>query len=235
MTISTEPFVFVNTGTSANDGTGDSLRAAFVKVNENFANIENVGFDAANIFVTGTVQSSNLLVSAGVVLGNTAAIAFPDAIINAVTNANSYSQFNIQNVNSGTRASSDLIATTSDGTDSFGYIDLGINGNNYSSTSWTISGARDGYVYINGGNLTLGTDTANKNVKIHVGGTFANNVVTTFNAANVTMAANLILANTGAPLTAGSSGTVGQVAFDSGNIYICVAPNTWKSAALASF
>lgn len=235
MTISTEPFVFVNTGTSANDGTGDSLRAAFVKVNENFANIENVGFRAGNANVSGAVRTSNLLVTTGVVLGNTAAIAFPNAIINAVTNANSYSQFNIQNVSSGTAASSDLIATTSDGTDSSGYIDLGINGNNYSSTSWTISSARDGYVYVNGGALTLGTDTANKSVKVHVGGTLSANVVTTFNAANVTMAANLILANSGAPLLANSAGTVGQVAFDSGNIYICVAPNTWKSAALASF
>ena len=220
----TEPFIFVFPGTSANDGTGDSLREAFIKVNENFANIENVGFDAGNANVSGAVRTSNLLVTTGLVLG-----------INAVTDANSYSQFNIQNVSSGTSASSDLIATTSDGTDSSGYIDLGINGNNYSSTSWTISSARDGYVYVNGGALTLGTDTANKSVKVHVGGTLSANVVTTFNAANVTMAANLILADTGAPLLANSAGTVGQVAFDSGNIYICVAPNTWKSAALASF
>lgn len=235
MTISTEPFIFVNTGTSANDGTGDSLRAAFVKVNENFANIENVGFDAGNVYVTGTVQSTNLLVSSGVVLGNTAAIAFPNAIVNAVTSANGYSQFNIQNVNSGTNASSDFIATTSDGTDSSGYIDLGINGNNYSVSTWTVSGAHDGYVYVNGGNLTLGTDTANKSVKVHVGGTLAANVVTTFNAANVTLAANLILANNGVPATSGSAGTVGQIAFSSGNIYICVATNTWKVAALSTF
>lgn len=57
MTISTETFIQVNTGTIANDGNGDTLRDAFIKVNKNFANIENVGFDAANIFVTGSIEA----------------------------------------------------------------------------------------------------------------------------------------------------------------------------------
>ena len=56
MTITTEAFLAVGVGAAANDGTGDSLRAAFVKVNHNFANIENIGFDAANINVTGSVE-----------------------------------------------------------------------------------------------------------------------------------------------------------------------------------
>ena len=32
----------INTGTTANDGTGDALRVAFVKVNENFTDIFSV-------------------------------------------------------------------------------------------------------------------------------------------------------------------------------------------------
>lgn len=52
MTISTEQFTPVLTGTVANDGTGDSLREAFIKVNNNFSNISDVGFDAGNINVT---------------------------------------------------------------------------------------------------------------------------------------------------------------------------------------
>ena len=39
MTISTEAFLAINVGASANDGTGDSLRAAFIKINDNFSNI----------------------------------------------------------------------------------------------------------------------------------------------------------------------------------------------------
>ena len=55
MTISTETFAQVFPGASANDGTGDSLRAAFIKVNSNFSNISDVGFDAANIYVSGAI------------------------------------------------------------------------------------------------------------------------------------------------------------------------------------
>ena len=58
MTITTKAFLAVGVGASANDGTGDSLRAAFVKVNQNFANITDIGFDAANINVTGTIVAA---------------------------------------------------------------------------------------------------------------------------------------------------------------------------------
>lgn len=37
------------------------------------------------------------------------------------------------------------------------------------------------------------------------------------------------------PATASSAGTAGQIAFDSGNVYVCVATNTWKKAALTTF
>lgn len=63
MTISTETFVVVNTGSSANDGTGDSIRAAFVKVNQNFSNIENTGFDTGNINVNGSIECAGNIVA----------------------------------------------------------------------------------------------------------------------------------------------------------------------------
>lgn len=56
MTI-TQTFVAVNTGAVANDGSGDSLRQAFVKVNSNFSNISASGFNAGNIIAAGTVQA----------------------------------------------------------------------------------------------------------------------------------------------------------------------------------
>ena len=55
MTISTEQFIPVNVGSVANDGNGDSLRSAFVKLNGNFSNISDVGFDAGNINVMGAL------------------------------------------------------------------------------------------------------------------------------------------------------------------------------------
>lgn len=65
MTITTEAFLAVGVGAAANDGTGDSLRAAFVKVNQNFGNIENIGFDAANINVSGSVEIAGNITTGG--------------------------------------------------------------------------------------------------------------------------------------------------------------------------
>jgi len=72
MTISTEQFITINVGTTANDGTGDNLRAAFVKINDNFANISDIGFDAGNINVQGSVEVDEYIqVNGNVILGNT--------------------------------------------------------------------------------------------------------------------------------------------------------------------
>lgn len=38
-----------------------------------------------------------------------------------------------------------------------------------------------------------------------------------------------------APALATSAGTAGQVAMDSGFIYVCIATNTWKRVAIATF
>jgi hypothetical protein len=71
MTISTQPFITINVGTTANDGTGDDLRTAFIKVNDNFQYMGNTGFNAANINITrdadiaGTLSTSGALVNTG--------------------------------------------------------------------------------------------------------------------------------------------------------------------------
>lgn len=38
-----------------------------------------------------------------------------------------------------------------------------------------------------------------------------------------------------APATATSAGTPNQVAFDATHLYLCIAPNTWVRATLATF
>lgn len=175
-----------------------------------------------------------------VVFGNiTAGFAFPTAtfanvIFTGSGLANGYAQLNIQNVDSvGTQNSADFIATAPNGTDTSHYIDMGINGNNYSSSSWTVSGKNDGYVYINSGNLTLGTDTLNTTVKVHVGGTLAANVVATFSDSNVIIGGNLIVSNSYVPTANNSAGSKGQISYDSSYVYVCIADNNWRRANLA--
>lgn len=193
--------------------------------------------------IGGLTVTSSLSVIGNIIVGfalpNT---AFANAILTGIGLANSYSQLNIQNVDSvGTQNSADFIATAPNGTDSSRYIDMGINGNNYSSSSWTISGANDGYVYINSGNLTLGTDTPATTVKVHVGGTLAGNVVATFANTGATVAGNLTvsgsshIANVRVPTLANSAGTAGQITWDSSYVYICIAANTWKRANISTW
>ena len=66
MTITTSQFIAVNVGATANDGTGDDLRTAFTKINDNFANISDVGYSAANISVTGDVVAVGNITAANV-------------------------------------------------------------------------------------------------------------------------------------------------------------------------
>ena len=63
MTISTQSFIAVNVGTTANDGSGDDLRTAFIKVNNNFQYMGNTGFNAGNIDVTGGIATNTLTFS----------------------------------------------------------------------------------------------------------------------------------------------------------------------------
>lgn len=65
MTISTETFLTVGVGATSNDGTGDTLRTAFIKVNENFTAMTDIGFDAGNINVAGSIEAQgNVLANA---------------------------------------------------------------------------------------------------------------------------------------------------------------------------
>lgn len=81
----------------------------------------------------------------------------------------SYLQLNIQNNSSGTSASSDVVATANNGSETTNYIDMGINGGNYSGG--VMGAANDGYLYNIGQNLLIGTGTAAKSLVFMTGGT----------------------------------------------------------------
>ena len=179
-------------------------------------------YNQVNITNTNSSTSTTtgaLVVSGGVGIGQNiyvggvgyfgpqqSTIGLANPLMVLTNNVNNYTQIQIQNISSGTYASSDFIATTNNGTDSSNYIDLGINNSNFSTSTWTISGGNDGYLYVDAGNLTLGTDTPGKNVAIHVGGTLASNIVATFNSTT-----NTTSTNTGALTIAGGIGVSGGV------------------------
>jgi len=74
------------------------------------------------------------------------------------------------------------------------------------------------------------TNTAIANI---VNGTTTLTKVTT--SGNVAIFGNLFVSNTYVPTSSTSAGTVGQISYDSGNVYICLGPNNWKKAPLSTF
>jgi hypothetical protein len=112
---------------------------------------------------------------------NVVLTALPNSPLEVGGSGNTYIQINLQNIASGDNASTDLIITASNGTDSTNYLDLGLNNPGYNQAAYQGTTGNDGYLYVNGGGLTIGTQTPGKNVEIHVGGTTDVNQIAEFN------------------------------------------------------
>jgi hypothetical protein len=94
---------------------------------------------------------------AGTVLGS-------DVVIQVTANAGQYSQTNFQNINSGGRASSDYILTADNGNDTTHYLDMGITSSGWDGSETNVLAGlvpNNGYLYVQDGNLTLGTRAGN--------------------------------------------------------------------------
>jgi hypothetical protein len=98
-------------------------------------------------------------------------------------NVNSFVQSNVQNINSGTTASSDVVATSNTGTDTSNFVNLGINSSGNTDSGFTIAGANDSYLYSNGGHLVIGTESASRDVRFFTAGTLSANERGRFTAA----------------------------------------------------
>jgi len=107
--------------------------------------------------------------------GTPATAGLTNCLADFTTTANSYGQINLRNTSTGTNASSDIIITADNGSDTTNFIDLGINNSGFSVGSWTINGANDGYLYTSDTNLSIGAASANKYVSFFTGGTLAAN------------------------------------------------------------
>lgn len=100
-------------------------------------------------------------------------------LISSAGSANNYIQGYIWNSTNGTNASADLIAYPNNGTDSSGWIDMGITSQTFSQSAYSVTGANEGYIFMSApsgssttGNLVLATDstgTANA-IQFYTGG-----------------------------------------------------------------
>ena len=110
-------------------------------------------------------------------------------------------QVNIQNKLTDPNASSDFVATADIGDNNNNYIDLGINSSTYSQSGFSATGPLDGYLYVQGGNLAIGTATEGMVVNINVGGTQSSNVVGTFDADGINLVEGCTFRINGTPLS----------------------------------
>ena len=109
--------------------------------------------------------------------GTPATVGLTNCLADFTTTANSYGQINLRNTSTGTNASSDVVITADNGSDTTNFIDLGINNSGFSVGSWTINGATDGYLYTSDGNLSIGAINASvaKYISFFTGGTLISN------------------------------------------------------------
>jgi hypothetical protein len=87
-----------------------------------------------------------------------------------------YLQLNIWNNDNTPNASSDVVATAANGTDSTLYVDLGINSGAYTNTLAPISGGfNTAYLFTTGNDFVIGNGSAGANLIFFTGGTANNN------------------------------------------------------------
>jgi hypothetical protein len=100
-------------------------------------------------------------------------------IVSMAKGANNYVQGYIVNNTDAVNASADLVCYPSNGTDSSGWIDMGITGPTFSQVAYGITGPNEGYIFMSApsgasktGNLVLATDsTGTQNaIKFATGG-----------------------------------------------------------------
>jgi len=90
-----------------------------------------------------------------------------------VTDETDYAQIAFKNSGTSINSSTDVILYTNNGTDSNGWIDMGITSSNFADPAFTITGKGDGYIFVSGaaggddrGNLVLATDSTGSQNKI---------------------------------------------------------------------
>lgn len=136
---------------------------------------------AGDLDVNGTVDFSGVTTLPVGSNANVFLASLTNPVIVVDTNLNDYAQIAFQNRSANANASTDFIAYSNNGTDSAGYIDMGITSSTFNDPEFTITGPGDGYIFMVGadggvdaGNLVFATgDTGTENKIIFAAGGLA--------------------------------------------------------------
>ena len=195
--------------------------------NSEFGASANLTFNS----ITNTLTTANISAANGVFSGNsingknalqvgvTGFTAVPNTIAQYTSNLNSASQINFQNINTGATSSTDISLTSDNGNSVNNYINMGITGSAWDGTQTNSLGNAltpdDGYLYVRGGNLVIGTSKIPSAVKFIVGGSGTGNIVATINRTNVDVTGDII-ASGNANIIGNISSTAGLLTLSTG-------------------
>ncbi len=90
-------------------------------------------------------------------------------LITAKGSVNNYLQFNLQNTQGGPNASSDIVATANNGSETQNFINMGINSAGFGGSD-ILAGNNTTYLYGTGNDMVIGNGTSNKNLILFSGG-----------------------------------------------------------------
>ena len=190
-------------------------------------NINGNGYLNGNLQVNGVITATSVifqnLVSANsgtfygdstgngaLYAGVTGYVPFPQTMIQATGNLNNYMEVNVQNINPGAKASTDIVASADNVSLSSAYIDMGIASSTFDGTQlYSLGqtvGPNDGYLMVGQnataglGDLVFGTLTSGTQMRF----VLANGITTTVTNASVAMFVN----PPNSPASSASSGTL---------------------------
>jgi hypothetical protein len=232
-----------NTGTSAATnfiGTTDAQNVVFKANNTEALRLSDVG-----VLMTVDAQTDGVNIDAGTGSGNNFGTA-----LNITGDYNNFLEFNIQNISSANRASTDIVATADNGTETSFYIDLGINSSSYFNNATNIlNGFNLAYLYANADNFKIGNGTPGKSLVFFTnptGGTLGTNSANGIERLTILESGNVGISNvapsevldvtgnvrfSGALMPNNTAGTSGQVLVSAG----AGSPPTWSTLSGSSW
>jgi hypothetical protein len=143
-------------------GTIDNYDLPIITNNAERMRVSNTGNVAIGTNVFDDTAPEKLLIDGGVTDSYN--------LLMAKGERNGYLQFNIQNESAQGQASTDIVATANNGTETTNYVNLGINGGGYNSANNILSGPDNGYLYSTGQDFVIGNSATSKNLILFTGG-----------------------------------------------------------------
>jgi hypothetical protein len=227
----------VNYGTYTSSGTTLSRNATPLSSSNAGALVNFTG--TVDVFCTYPASkaiyeetSGNVLIDGGPITvigsGVTTYTTFGAALAELYANLNSFAQFYAQNLNSGSSASTDIVAYNNLGDGTNNFIDMGIASSNYTEAAYPIFTPASGYVYNDGGELIIGTATATKDVLLFAGGVASTDWAARISGTNQSITTKAGLA------VGGTLGVTGAASFSS-TVALSANPTTALQAATKQY